>query len=240
MLDCWQLQSCGTFLLTRYCGCAILNPQMQTIAFVIHMKRWNISVRNIGVIYLGHKDYLCENTFAIQRAAYSCMKDIPFVNASVDAVLTSETEAVNGVRKLLANDCCGALIILNTWVECNVVMSALKELRGLPCMFWGFPLDETEGRRESTGSYVSASMFSGVIRRIGLNCPTLFASWKDPSAPVQMERFARVCSAMDAAPLCNDPGWKATGCAQREIRRKALLSGWQRAEPEGGGSDAIA
>jgi len=155
-------------------------------------------MRKIGVIYLGHADYLCENTSAIQRAAYNCIKDLPDVQASIDPIATNEAEAVAAVRAMLAKDCCGALMVLNTWVECNVVMAALKELRGLPCMFWGFPLDECEGRRESTGSYVSASMFAGVIRRVGLNRPTLFASWNDPKAPQQVGRFARAAAAMDA------------------------------------------
>lgn len=155
-------------------------------------------MRNIGVIYLGHPDYLCENTSAIQRAAYNCIKDLPRVDASIDSIATTETEAIKAVRALISKNCCGALIILNTWVECNVVMSALKELRGLPCMFWGFPLDEVEGRCESTGSYVSASMFSGVINRLKLSCPTLFTSWNNPDSSVQIGRFARVASAIDS------------------------------------------
>lgn len=154
-------------------------------------------MRNVGVIYLGHTDYLCENTSAIQRAAYNCIKDISYINASIDDIATDESQAVNAVRKILAGNCCGAIIILNTWVECNVVMSALKELRGLPCMFWGFPLDEVEGKKESTGSYVSSSMFSGVINRLKLPYYTLFASWNDASAKEKIGQFARVASAID-------------------------------------------
>lgn len=155
-------------------------------------------MRNIGVVYLGHGDYLCENTFAIQRAVYNCIKDLPCVNASIDDIATTENEAVSAVRKVLDKDCCGVLFVLSTWVECNVVMSALKELHGRPCMFWGFPLDEVEGRRESTGSYVSATMFAGVVRRVGLNCPTIFTSWNNPETKEEIRRFALATSAYDA------------------------------------------
>lgn len=155
-------------------------------------------MRNIGVVYLGHADYLCDNTSAVQRAAYNCIKDLPFVKASIAAIATDETQAVEAVRRILSDGCCGAVIVLNTWVECNVVMSALKELRGLPCMFWGFPLDEVEGRKESTGSYVSASMFSGVINRLKLPYYTLFASWNDATARDKIRQFARVASAIDS------------------------------------------
>lgn len=156
-------------------------------------------MRNIGVIWIGHQDYLCDNTSAIQRAAYESIRDLPFVSAQRSPIAVSEAETVAAVRDtLVQQDCCGALIVLATWVECNVVMAALKELRGRPCMFWGFPLEEVDGRRESTGSYVSASMFAGVVKRLGLPCPTLYASWKDPEAQRAIDCFSRAAGAIDA------------------------------------------
>ena len=155
-------------------------------------------MRNVGVVWLGHADYLGENTEAIQRAIVGTIKELPLIRVEEGAIGTTESQAVSQVRKLLREeDCCGALIVLATWVECNVVMAALKELRGLPCMFWGFPLEEAEGRKESTGAYVSASMFAGVVRRLGLPWPTLFASWKDPEAAKKITAFARAASAVD-------------------------------------------
>lgn len=156
-------------------------------------------MRNTGVIWIGHQDYLCENTSAVQRAVFDSIRDIPFLYAQKNPIVVSEAEASAAVRTILnQQDCCGALIILTTWVECSVAMAALKELRGRPCMFWGFPLEEAEGRRESTGSYVSASMFAGVIKRLGLPYPTLYASWKDPAAKKAIVQFSRAAGAADA------------------------------------------
>ena len=155
-------------------------------------------MRNVGVIWLGHEDYLCENTSAIQQAAWDSVKDLPLLRGEAGHIATTEKEAVAQVRTLLGEkDCCGALIVLATWVECNVVMAAVKELRGLPCMFWGFPVEEVQGQRQSTGAYVSASMFAGVVRRLGLPYPTLLASWKDEKAIEKIARFTRAASALD-------------------------------------------
>ncbi len=154
-------------------------------------------MRNIGVLWLGHGDYLDANTFAVQRAAAACLSRVPEIEAEAGKIAVTEAEAVEAVRDLIRRDLCGAVIVLATWVECNVVMAALKELRGRPCMFWGFPPEEAEGRKESTGSYVSASMFSGVLKRIGVTAPTLLASWKEPDAIAQLSDFAKAAGTVD-------------------------------------------
>lgn len=156
-------------------------------------------MRKVGVIWLGHADYLGENTAAVQNAADESIRDLPFVCAAMRTIATTEAASVAAVRAVLnEQDCCGAVLVLTTWVECNVVMAALKELRGRPCMFWGFPLEEVCGRKESTGSYVSATMFAGVVRRLGLPSPMLLASWKDPEARAQIDCFSRAAGAVDA------------------------------------------
>ncbi len=156
-------------------------------------------MRKTGVIWLGHGDYLCDNTWAIQRAIVKSLGDQPLIEVEPGKIAVTEKEAVAQVRRLLGEqDCCAALVVLATWVECNVVMAALKELHGRPCMFWGFPLEEVEGRKESTGSYVSASMFAGVVRRLGLPCPTLLRSFQAPETLEEISRFSRAAGAADA------------------------------------------
>ena len=154
-------------------------------------------MKKTGVIWLGHADYLDENCAAVQRAVNAVLGSVEGIESQVLPVATSEKEAVKAVREMIARDVCGAVLVLTSWVECNVVMAALKELRGRPCMFWGFPPDEVEGRKESTGSFVSATMFNGVLRRLGLSCPTLYAGWNDPEAVKQLSAFAKAAKVID-------------------------------------------
>ena len=156
-------------------------------------------MRKVGFLWIGHEDYLGETTAAIQRKAMECVQDITSIHAQAQPIAVTDAQAVAAARALVeVQDCCGAIIVLTSWVECNVVMSALKELRGRPCMFWGFPVEELDGKRDSTGSYVSASMFAGVVRRLGLHCSMLIASWKDPAAHAQLACFAKAACAIDA------------------------------------------
>lgn len=155
-------------------------------------------MRKTGIVWIGHEDYLGENTSAVQRAVYDSVKDIPLLEVESESLVVTEKEAVAAVRRIVEEkNCCGALVVLTTWVECNVVMSALKELRGRSCMFWGFPPREVEGRNESTGSYVSATMFAGVVKRLGLPCPVLFTSWTEPETLRQIEVFAQAAGVID-------------------------------------------
>lgn len=158
-----------------------------------------ITMRKTGVIWIGHPDYLSDNLTAIQKEIGESIKDIPFLELGETLLAMTEEQAVAAARDVLRQkDCCGALIILASWVECRVVMAAVKEFRGMPCMFWGFPLEEVEGRYESTGSYVSAAMFAGVIKRVGLNYPVLHTSWKDTETIERIRCFTRAAAAVDA------------------------------------------
>lgn len=148
---------------------------------------------------IGHADYQSNTTTAILQEACQCTTGLPFVSQKKQPIVFTETQAVSAVRRMFyEEDCCGLLVILATWVECNVVMSALKELRGSPCMLWGFPSEQVNGVIEGTGSYVSATMFAGVVRRLGLPCPLLFSSWKDPETRHKIDAFSRAAAALDA------------------------------------------
>lgn len=155
-------------------------------------------MNKVGLVWVGHPDYVGDNSSAIQRAIVGSLNGIENLKADLRPIATNEKEAVAQVREVLADGCCGAVIILATWVECNVVMSALKELYGRPCMFWGFPVEEVENRKESTGSYVSATMFAGVVKRIGLRSHVLYTSWKNDKTLKKIEAFAAAAVAKDA------------------------------------------
>lgn len=154
-------------------------------------------MKKTGVVWLGHADYLDENCAAVQRAVNGTLNGVEGICSEIRRPATTEKEAVQAVRELMAGDVCGTVIVLISWVECNVVMAALKELRNRPCIFWGFPPDEAEGRKDSTGAFVSAAMFNGVLRRLNLPWPTLYAGWKDPEAKKRLSDFACAARVID-------------------------------------------
>lgn len=151
-----------------------------------------------GVIWIGHPDYLNSNTYAITAEIRDTLKTLPYIQVEDEiSIAVTDRQAIEAARKILHQNLSGAIIVLATWVECNVVMSAIKELRGLPILFWAFPLETVDGIRESTGSYVSGTMISGPVQRLGLKSQVLLGSWKDPKTLKSVESFLRAACAVN-------------------------------------------
>lgn len=151
-----------------------------------------------GVIWIGHPDYLGKNTYAITAEVRDSLKKLPHVQVADEISLAvTDRQAIEAARNILQQNLSGAIIVLATWVECNVVMSAVKELRGLPILFWAFPLETVNGVRESTGSYVSGTMISGPVQRLGLKSQVLLGSWKDETTLKAVESFLRAAYAVN-------------------------------------------
>lgn len=161
-----------------------------------HTEGTIMKTRDTGIIYLGHPDYLDENAANIRQAADVAFGAVSGITARGNDYVVTNEEAAAAAKELAADNYCGAVLVLGTWVECNIVMTVVKELRGLPCVMVGFPLTEVKGRKESTGSYVSATMFAGVVRRLGLPIDVLFGSFSDP---VLLKKLAAFASAAKAA-----------------------------------------
>jgi L-fucose isomerase-like protein len=114
----------------------------------------------------------------------------------IQTIAISGLEAVLAARQAIQDDCDGVILLLATWVECPVVMSAVKELANIPIILWGFTPVEIDGQVMSTGSYVSAAMFNGVIKRLGLPCRCLLGSHRDEGIIAELKSFAAAACAV--------------------------------------------
>ena len=152
-------------------------------------------MQKTGFLWLGHTDYLGADTAALQQQAAADAAALPLMQAETGPIATTDAQAIQAVRVLVEEkQLCGVVLVLTSWVECSVVMTALKELRGRPCMLWGCP---AQGAQGGTGSYVSAAMFSGVIQRLKLPCPILIAEPGSEKARRTLAAFSVAAAAMD-------------------------------------------
>ena len=149
----------------------------------------------IDAVFIGHSDYLSTNCYNIQAEMIEAMKKEAGVEVTDSTICCTQQEAVEVTRRALAGHPDGVILVFASWLECNVAMSAVKELKGTPAICWGVPLEEVAGVRESTGSYVSATMFQGVIRRVGLPIDTLKGSWRDAKIMEKIAAWAKAAGA---------------------------------------------
>ena len=152
-------------------------------------------MQKINVLWIGHPDYLNENSEAIRRHIAASLSPDCFYTPESAPVIVTDAQAIAAGRESLNGSFSGAVLILLTWTECSLVTTVLKELRGLPCILWGFPLEEVNGVTESTGSYVSAAMLSGPLKRLQLPIDVLIGSWKEKAIQQKLQAFARAAHA---------------------------------------------
>ena len=134
---------------------------------------------DIGLICLGHADYINENFRKMTSEVEKQLQRFKIYNQKIQTIAINSELAIKQARELRNNGCRGVILFLASWVECRVVMSALKELQGMPVILWGTTIEEIDGKKLSTGSYVSAAMMNGVIRRLNMNCHCLIGSHRD-------------------------------------------------------------
>ena len=121
----------------------------------------------IGFMNICHEDYLEDNVFAIADRAVARLRQ-----RGVELVLPEKTACNWDTAKkagisFASQNLDGIILFLGSWMECSVALAAIREIEHLPMCLWGFPMFECDGKLESTGSYVSFSMFSGTMRRAG-------------------------------------------------------------------------
>lgn len=121
----------------------------------------------MGFITIAHPDYIDDgNALRIAKEARDnlCKAGIKLVAAETIAVSVRDARAAG--CEMVRGGVDGVILFFASWLECPVAMAAIREIEHLPLCVWGFPMWEENGREMSTGSYVSYTMFQGVLDRI--------------------------------------------------------------------------
>jgi len=124
-------------------------------------------METIGFLSLAHPDYVSDEyaaAFTDRAAAAIRERGIPLHYSG--NLITDTRSAAEESKALLRAGCAGVILFLATWMECPIAMTAVCELKNLPLMLWSFPMWNEDGMEKSTGSYVSHTMFRGVLERV--------------------------------------------------------------------------
>ncbi|HPJ22383.1 MAG TPA: hypothetical protein PLP30_05360 [Clostridia bacterium] len=119
-----------------------------------------------GFLAVGHRDYTNEVAFKKTAEAVAAL-----INAGIDvvfdgAVHTDIKDAAAAAAGLLKEKTSSVIIFPSTWVECPVAMATITEIEHIPFALWGMGMFDHEGRRESTGSFVSLAMLTGAFKKM--------------------------------------------------------------------------
>lgn len=153
-------------------------------------------MKNFELITVCHEDYYNDLIETVIDSITDTLKGkLGSVTLNNQTVFNTEQAISAGKNERTRNADC-IVVLLATWIECDIVMTLIKELEPLPLMIWGFPITELNKRRISTGSYVSLSMFSGVIKRLGLKHKCMIGDWQKEKTIEQIRSFMAASSAV--------------------------------------------
>ena len=150
----------------------------------------------LGLIAFGHEDYKGNNLDLILEELGKTLAEEAIYDQKIQTIVINSADAIGAARETIASGIDGVVLLLATWVECPVVMTAIKELTDIPVILWGFPPEEIGGQAMSTGSYVSAAMLNGVLKRLSLKCRCLLGSCRDKETIKELKRFAAAAGAV--------------------------------------------
>ena len=149
----------------------------------------------IGFLMLGHRDYPNEIGERMADRAVEQLIESGIEIRRAPSPALEPWQAVNAARELLDSRVDGVILFLDTWLEAQVAIAAVRELEHLPLLVWGFPMFEKDGRRESTGSAVVYTVIKGALDRVGLPHEGVWGNVDDPKALDRVRIFARAAHA---------------------------------------------
>ena len=119
-----------------------------------------------GFIAVGHSDYTSEMALVKTREAVANLKDAGIEIVFDGIIYTDIKSAAENSVTMLSEKISSVIIFPSTWVECPVVMAAVTEFAHIPFAIWGMGMFDYEGKKESTGSFVSMAMLSGAFKKM--------------------------------------------------------------------------
>ena len=147
----------------------------------------------IGIVAISHPDY--DSSGDVERLTSEAVRMLK--SKGMDVVNVGSVNSVKNAsaygKRLVFSDVDGVVLFLVSWLECSVAMAVYREIEHLPVCLWAIPMWEENGQEKSTGSYVSYTMFKGVLDRIGT--PYTGALGPLPESVEDVTKFCRAAIA---------------------------------------------
>ena len=149
----------------------------------------------IGFVTVSHPDYQNGTVERVSKFAVERLRDSGVDLFYMEEILCSSRAAEQAGKRLLREDVDGVILFIGSWIECPVAMSLIREVEHLPLLLWGFPMLELEGSLISTGSYVTYTMFKGVLDRIGYPFKGILAPVEQDATVAEVKSFCTAATA---------------------------------------------
>lgn len=119
-----------------------------------------------GFIAIGHIDYISGMAMEKTKQAVKSLEDSG-VEVIFDGEIHTDIKSTgNAAFSLLTEGVSSVILFPATWVECPVAMAAVTEFEHIPFAVWGMGMFDHNGKKESTGAFVSLAMLTGAFKKM--------------------------------------------------------------------------
>ena len=154
----------------------------------------------LGLLLLGHPDYQNDIGLHFARLGAKGLRESSLEIIFDEQAHVTALDAGAAARALLKQEVEGVLVLPGTWLEGEVATAAIREVEHLPFALWGLPMFDasaarlgvegqlpsceagetpapraggSQGKRESTGSFVAVCSLKGPLERMGYAYKTI-------------------------------------------------------------------
>ena len=128
-------------------------------------------------------------------------------NNNVEVVKTEKPvnyfdNAIETARQINAEDVDAVIVFVASWIEATTGHTLVKELKGIPVLFWSYTLYETGDTVDGTGSFTGFAVLKGALDRIGIKFSFIVGDYKNAENRRDLIAFintARAIKKMDRA-----------------------------------------
>jgi L-fucose isomerase-like protein len=150
----------------------------------------------LGFVTVCHPDYDCVSAVSCADMLVRSLRRQGQEILYIETLVQDFSQGVDAGRELVRSEVDGVIIMLGTWVECNIVMAVVREVEHLPLCIYAYPVYTQNNIEKSTGSYVSYVMFKGSLERAGYKYKGILGLPDDMAVIDSLVSFCKASTAM--------------------------------------------
>ena len=104
--------------------------------------------------------------------------------------------AIEVAKQMLAEDVDAIVVFVVGWIESTTGHTLVKELKGIPVLFWTYTMHKVNNTIDTTGSFVGFAVLKGALERMGYNISFIVGDYKKENNRKDLLSFLNVARAI--------------------------------------------
>jgi len=132
----------------------------------------------------------------IEKGIIGILKDNGSEVVKAQKTVNYFDNAIEVARHMNTEDVDGVVVFVSSWIEATTGHTLVKELKGIPVLFWSYALWKVGDTVEGSGSFTGFSVLKGALDRIGVKFSFIVGDCKKTGNKEELAAFVNTARAM--------------------------------------------